>query len=360
MEAQHRGLLEAVPDAIVVINARGEIILMNRQAEQRFGYGRAELIGQDVKNIIPAGFAAGLFANGVRSAEEARTPPAGVGAELTACRKDGSVFPIEITLSHQDGREGIVVTVAIRDISERCQAEAHLQQKLDELKRSNEELRQFAYVASHDLQEPLRMVTSFLQLLSRRYTGRLDADADEFIAFAVDGAARMQGLIEGLLALSLIGAHKEAVARISSDGALERALMNLKGAIEESRGTVTHGLLPAVLADQGQLIQLFQNLVGNAIKYRSAAPPQVHVSALKNGRNEWVFSVHDNGLGIEPQHFEKIFGVFQRLHAREEFPGTGIGLAICKKIVESQGGSLSVESKPGHGSTFRFTLAGQS
>jgi light-regulated signal transduction histidine kinase (bacteriophytochrome) len=237
-----------------------------------------------------------------------------------------------------------------------AQTEALLQRKLEELNRSNEELRQFAYVASHDLQEPLRMVTSFLQLLSRRYTGRLDADADEFIAFAVDGAARMQALIEDLLALSLIGARAEAVVRVSSDEALQRALMNLQGAIEESRGAVTHDLLPAVLADQGQLIQLFQNLVGNAIKYRSAAAPQVHVSAVKNERNEWVFAIQDNGLGIEPQYLEKIFGVFQRLHAREAFPGTGIGLAICKKIVESQGGSLSVESEPGHGSTFRFTL----
>jgi light-regulated signal transduction histidine kinase (bacteriophytochrome) len=224
------------------------------------------------------------------------------------------------------------------------------------LNRSNEELGQFAYIASHDLQEPLRMVASYTQLLSKRYKGKLDSDADEFIAFAVDGATRMQQLIQDLLAYSRVGTKGKSLLETSSDEALQQALTNLRAAIEESGALVTHDPLPAVLADEMQLIQLFQNLVGNGIKYQSPGVPRVHISAAKNGEEKWIFSVQDNGLGIESQYFEKIFGMFQRLHKRDEFAGTGIGLAICKKIVEGHGGRISVESQPGRGSTFRFAL----
>ena len=202
------------------------------------------------------------------------------------------------------------------------------------------------------------MVASYTQLLSKRYKGKLDSDADEFIAFAVDGASRMQRLIHDLLAYSRAGTSGKDLLDTSSEEALQEALINLRGAIAESGALVTHDPLPAVLADEMQLIQLFQNLVGNAIKYQSPGIPQVHISAARNGGRKWVFSVQDNGLGIDSQYFEKIFGVFQRLHKREEFAGTGIGLAICKKIVERHGGSISVESQPGQGSTFRFVLAG--
>ena len=261
-------------------------------------------------------------------------------------------------LSPLESAEGILVTAAIRDITARKKAEAHLLQKVEELNRSNEELGQFAYIASHDLQEPLRMVASYTQLLSRRYKGKLDSDADEFIAFAVDGASRMQRLIQDLLAYSRVGTKGKDLLDTSSEEALQQALMNLRGAIEDSGALVTHDPLPTVLADETQLIQLFQNLVGNAIKYQSPGVPKVHVSAARNGEKKWMFSVQDNGLGIDPQYFERIFGMFQRLHKREEFAGTGIGLAICKKIVERHGGSISVESQPGKGSTFRFALAG--
>lgn len=201
------------------------------------------------------------------------------------------------------------------------------------------------------------MVASYTQLLSRRYKGKLDSDADEFIAFAVDGANRMQRLIQDLLTYSRVGTKGSDLLDTSSEKALEHALINLRGAIEESGAQVTHGPLPAVLADEMQLIQLFQNLVGNAIKYQKAGIPRVHISASKNGGEKWTFAVQDNGLGIDPQYFEKIFGMFQRLHKRDEFAGTGIGLAICKKIAERHGGGISVESKPGKGSTFRFVLA---
>lgn len=201
------------------------------------------------------------------------------------------------------------------------------------------------------------MVASYTQLLARRYKGRLDPDADEFIAFAVDGASRMQRLIQDLLAYSRVGTKGKDLLDTSSERALQQSLVNLRGAIEESGAQVTHDPLPAVMADETQLIQLFQNLIGNAIKYQGPGVPRVHVSA-SNGGKQLTFSVRDNGLGIDPQYFERIFGMFQRLHKREEFAGTGIGLAICKKIVERHGGVISVESQPGEGSTFRFALTG--
>ena len=260
-------------------------------------------------------------------------------------------------LSPLESAEGILVTAAIRDISVRKAAEANLLQKVEELNRSNEELGQFAYIASHDLQEPLRMVASYTQLLSRRYKGKLDADADEFIAFAVDGASRMQRLIEDLLAYSRVGTTGNELVDTSSEYALEQALQNLHWAIKDSGALVTHDPLPTVQADEMQLVQLFQNLVGNAIKYQNPGIPRVHISAARYGMARWTFAVKDNGLGIDPQYFERIFGMFQRLHKRDEFSGTGVGLAICKKIVERHGGTISVESRPGHGSTFSFALA---
>jgi len=358
MEGRYRGLLEAAPDAMVVVNQGGEIVLLNVQAEKRFGYRRDELLGQKVTNIIPEGFAERLIADRLRSAEDALAQQIGTGIELTGRRKDGNAFPIEIMLSPLESAEGILVTAAVRDITVRKTAEAHLLQNVEELNRSNEELGQFAYIASHDLQEPLRMVASYTQLLSRRYKGKLDADADEFISFAVDGASRMQGLIQDLLAYSRVGSKGKILRDTSSEEALEQALMNLRGSIEESGAVVTHDPLPTVMADETQLVQLFQNLVGNAIKYQKPGTPLVHIAAAKNGGKKWEFSVQDNGLGIDSQYFQRIFGMFQRLHKRDEFAGTGIGLAICKKIVERHGGSISVESEPGHGSTFRFALSG--
>jgi PAS domain S-box-containing protein len=355
-EAKYRGLLEAAPDAMMVVNQAGEIVLLNVQAEKQFGYSRDELVGQKVKNIIPEGFAERLVADALRSAEDALAQQIGTGIELNGRRKNGTEFPIEIMLSPLESAEGILVTAAVRDITMRKKAEADLLQKVEELNRSNEELEQFAYIASHDLQEPLRMVASYTQLLSRRYKGKLDSNADEFISFAVDGASRMQRLIKDLLAYSRVDMKAKDLLDTSSEEALQQALINLRGAVEESGAQVTHDPLPIVVADEMQLIQLFQNLVGNAIKYQNPGVPRVHISAARNGEKRWTFSVRDNGLGIDSQYFEKIFGMFQRLHRREEFEGTGVGLAICKKIVERHGGSISVESQLGHGSTFCFAL----
>ena len=235
-------------------------------------------------NIIPEGFAERLIADGLRSAEDALAQQIGTGIELTGRRKDGSEFPIELMLSPLESAEGILVTAAIRDITTRKKAEAHLLQKVDELNRSNEELGQFAYIASHDLQEPLRMVASYTQLLSRRYKGKLDADADEFIAFAVDGATRMQRLIQDLLAYSRVGTKGKDLLDTSSEEALGQAIIICVAPSRKAARWLPTIPCPPVMADERQLIQLFQNLVGNAIKYQSPGVPKVHISAARERR----------------------------------------------------------------------------
>jgi PAS domain S-box-containing protein len=242
------------------------------------------------------------------------------------------------------------------EIAERRQTEIRLQGANAELARSNADLEQFAYAASHDLQEPLRMVTSYTQLLARRYRGRLDAEADEFVGFAVDGALRMQSLIKGLLAYSRVGRQNEPLGPVNCNLALEAALANLQLAIEDSAASVTHDPLPTVCGNVTLLTQLFQNLISNAIKFQNGQAPQVRIWAERGRTAEWVFAVRDAGIGIAPEHFDRVFGIFQRLHTREEYPGAGIGLAMCKKIVEQHGGLIWVESQPGLGSTFYFTL----
>ena len=238
---------------------------------------------------------------------------------------------------------------------ERRRGEEKLRLSVQELARSNAELEQFAYVVSHDLQEPLRMVASYVQLLDERYKDQLDSNAREFIAYAVDGATRMKRMITDLLTYSRTGKNGKEIVAVACEAALGQACADLRACITETTAEISHGPLPTVPGDAAQFAHLFQNLIGNAIKFRSQAPPRVHVSAEQNGK-EWVFSVRDNGIGLDPQFADRIFLVFQRLHGREDYPGTGIGLAIARKIVEHRGGRIWVESEPGKGATFRFTV----
>jgi signal transduction histidine kinase len=233
--------------------------------------------------------------------------------------------------------------------------ERRVQERTQELKRSNEELEQFAYVASHDLQEPLRMVASYMQLIERRYKDKLDADADKFIGFAVDGAKRMQALIQDLLAYSRVGTRHNPFQTIDCTSIVNGVVADLKLTIDEIGAKVRYNTLPTVNGDSIQLAQVFQNLISNALKFKGNASPEIYISARRDG-DFWVFSIKDNGIGIDPQYFNRIFVIFQRLHTRQEYAGTGIGLAVCKKIIERHGGRIWVESEPGKGTTFHFSI----
>jgi len=354
-DTKFRALLESAPDSIVIVDRRGRIAIVNQQVEQMFGYRRDELVGQPIEILIPDRFREQHVGDRSRYVAHPRTRPMGAGLQLFARRKDGTEFPVEISLSPLEEPDGMLVTSIVRDVSDRKRAEEQLRQAAAELESSNAELEQFAYVASHDLQEPLRMVASYTQLLARRYQGKLDEDADEFIGFAVDGATRMQALINDLLAYSRVGTRGRPFEATKTADIVDRVTADLDVAIKEAGATITRGPLPIVMGDAVQLGQLFQNLISNAIKFREERPPVVRINAEREG-SAWRFSVQDNGIGIEPEYAERIFVIFQRLHSRAEYPGTGIGLAICKKIVERHGGHIWVESPPGEGTTFHFTI----
>jgi PAS domain S-box-containing protein len=327
------------------------IAYVNPRFEALTGYSASELLGRDPLTLVIPEDRGSVRENAVamlRGQREAEY-------EYRIDRKDGSRRWISenlVSIEYQGRRAALGNYV---DITDRKASEDELQKTLHELARSNEELGQFAYVASHDLQEPLRMVASFTQLLGRRYKGRLDDDADEFIRYAVQGVNRMQQLINDLLDYSRVGTRGNPMLSVDCANLVDRVCQNLAVRIEESGGAVQHGPLPTVWADPMQMEQLFQNLIGNALKYRGEAAPQVTVSAVED-QGHWHFTVADNGIGIDPVYAERIFVIFQRLHGKEEYEGTGIGLAICKKIVDRHGGHIWVESSPGQGSTFHFTL----
>jgi len=355
-EQRFSSMLEAVRDyAIIFLELDGRVASWNKGAERIKGYRAEEIVGQHFSRFYrPAD-----IANGKPDRElQIATSEGRFEDEDWRIRKDGSAFWANVVVSalrEASGKVNGFVKIT-RDLTARKQAEDEIKRYAEDLKRSNQELEQFAYVASHDLQEPLRSLSSFSQLLARRYHGRLDADADEFITFIVEGAKRMQTLINDLLAFSRIGTRGSEFASVACEEILQIAKQNLEATIAESGAQITHDPLPVLSADRTQLTQLFQNLISNAIKFRRPEEtPRIHVSAeWRNGA--WQFSVRDNGIGISRQYFDRIFIIFQRLHGREEYSGTGIGLAICKKIVERHGGRMWVESEPRTGSTFYFTI----
>jgi PAS domain S-box-containing protein len=352
-----RSVIETSLDCIVTIDGDGHLVEFNPAAEATFGYRRDAVIGKELAElIVPPRYREAHRAGLRRYLETGEGAALNRRLELTAIREDGTELPVELAITVVPTQGRPLFTGYLRDITARKEAERQLAERTADLERSNAELQQFAYVASHDLQEPLRMITSYLGLLKKRFAGQITPDADEFIGFAVDGATRMQRLIKDLLEYSRVGTRGKEFQATDLERVLDEALANLKTRIDETGATVTRDPMPNLEVDDSQMMRLFQNLVGNALKYRDPdVAPQVHVGAARGG-DGWVFSVRDNGIGIEAKHFDRIFMVFQRLHGRKDFEGTGIGLAVCKKIVERHGGRIWVESEPDKGATFLFRL----
>ncbi|KKM53085.1 hypothetical protein LCGC14_1554350 [marine sediment metagenome] len=345
--------VEQSPGIAIITDPQGNIEYVNPKFTQVTGYAPEEVVGKTPR----------ILKSGETEPEEYERLWETISSgrewrgELHNKKKNGELYWVSASISPiRDGEGTITHFVGVQeDFTERKRAEDTLKRYAAELERSNTELEQFAYVASHDLQEPLRMVANYLQLLKRRYKDKLGPDADEFIFYAVDGARRMKALISDLLVYSRVGTRGKDYEPTDWVAVFDTATVNLQEAIQESGAKVSRGALPTVMADAPQLTQLFQNLVSNAIKFRSGEAPNIHVSAVRKG-DEWVFSVRDNGIGVDPQYHDRIFVIFQRLHTRTEYPGTGVGLAICKRIVERHGGRIWLESELGKGSTFYFTI----
>ena len=348
--------INSATNGILIADARQPdmpTVYCNAAFEKITGYTREEVLGRNCRFLQKTDHEQ----NGIEIIRHALLQGMEARAELRNYRKDGSLFWNELYIAPvKDPRGQLTHFIGIQtDITHRKRQETELAQKTRELAQSNAELQQFAYVASHDLQEPLRMVASYTSLLGKRYRGRLDKDADEFIGYAVDGAIRMQRLISDLLEYSRVGSENKSLERTDCEVVLQQVLDNLSTSIRDRHAEVTHDPLPTVQANPTHLTQVFQNLIGNALKFQGDAPAKIHVGArtLPTG---WEFSIRDNGVGIPADQLHRIFAIFQRLHGRGEYPGTGIGLAICKRIVEKYGGKIWAESEPGRGSTFYFTL----
>ena len=352
-EEKLRLMFNSTSDGLIVTDQGLTITEVNDAAPRLFGYAsKEELIGRSAIEFMTA--------QKVSAPDEEAEEEDGEAAkemEHTIITPDGTKISTEFSVSQmRDSSDSTIGFVGIaRDVTERKRAQDKLKKAVTDLERSNAELQQFAYVASHDLQEPLRMISSYTQLLARRYQGKIDKDADEFIEYAVDGANRMQDLINALLSYSRVGTRGNPFEPTYLDQLLDQALKNLEVAMEDSKAKLTRDPLPKLEVDGIQLTQLLQNLIGNAMKFRGEQSPEVHISA-KEQEEDWLFSVKDNGIGIEPQYKDRIFVIFQRLHGRGEYPGTGIGLAVCKRIIERHGGQIWVESELGEGATFFFTL----
>jgi PAS domain S-box-containing protein len=340
---------------MVMTDEASRIVLVNTQTETIFGYTRGELLGQPVEMLVPERFRAAHPEDRNAFFAQPRPPSMGTGRELFGLRKDGTEIPVEIGLNPIDTKDGRFVLAAIVDISERKQAVAKLQQLADDLARSNKDLEHFAYLASHDLQEPLRKIRSFTELLARRYQGKLDAEADTFIGYVVDGVRRLQQLIDDLLAYSRAGRAEMPKDAVHVGELVQQVLRDLERPIKESGAQIDIGEMPVVHGSRTMLRQVFQNLVSNAAKFRSDQSLRIRVWAERDSAG-WRFGVSDNGIGIPPEAFDRIFLVFQRLHTRQEYPGTGIGLSVCKRIVERHGGKIWVVSAQGRGSIFFFTI----
>ena len=351
----YEALFDAAPDAVIIADIHGKIKMASSKVEQLFGYRKEELIGQDISFLVPDQFMKTLTGRLSESRIALDVAEMGTIQDLVARRKDGTEFPAEVSLRPMliDGQH--LITAAVRDVSQKKKMISELMNSLQALEGKNKELEQFAYIASHDLQEPLHTINSFVQLLEEEYGESLDKEAVKYLHFIAKAARRMSALISDLLDYSRLG-QKAEMSEVDSEEVLQNTLQNIDSLIQSSGAVIEAGPLPHLWANETMLTLLFQNLISNAIKFRKKdVTPKIRIGAEEQ-KHFWQFSFEDNGIGIEEEQAEKIFIIFQRLHSRAEYEGTGIGLAQCRKIVELHGGRIWVKSKPGRGSTFYFTI----
>lgn len=354
-EIRFHQLMESAPDGILIVDNTGHIQMANRHMETLFGYPQEELLNQSVEMLVPERLRHAHSQHRAVYDAAPHTRTMGSGLDLVGRRRDGNEFPVEISLSPLPLKDRSMTVAIVRDVTERKHAEEILRAQATELARSNADLEQYAMVASHDLQEPLRMVAIYCERLRQDYQGKLDPQADTYINFAVEGARRMQRLINAVLEHAEIGAHVRPSVSVNCDVALQRALVALHDAIIASHAEIDTDPLPTVTGDLTELAALFHHLLDNAIKFHGTQPPRIHVSVEQQGKT-WQFTVRDNGIGFDQKYGNRIFIMFQRLHPRDHYPGDGIGLALCKKIVEHHGGRIWCESALGQGAAFHFTL----
>lgn len=355
LDEQINTIIDLAPDAVVVFDADCIVTRWNLKAQAIFGWKSDEIIGKHFYEFITPEKHMEVHKNAIEKFLKTGDGPfLNESLEIEAVNKQGTEFIISYTISSTKVNGKQIFIGFARDVTEKIKTQEELDKKTKELSRSNIELEQFAYIASHDLQEPLRTVTSYLELLEKRYKDKLDADANDFINFAVDGSTRMRTLIQSLLEYSRVNRVKP-FGWIDTNELLADIIKTLDLSVKENKAIINVGDLPKIYGDQVLINQLFQNLIENAIKFRGAQSPEIIISGIEKN-NEYLFSIKDNGIGIKKEHFGRLFVVFQRLHTPEEYPGVGIGLAICKKIVEKHGGKIWIESEMNEGSTFYFTI----